>query len=190
MGGAGKRAKHVWGGSCPCGFSCPSDTPCVGFVFALALCAGKAKHELAVPSDTHFHCCWGHGEHAKPLDIWGRALSLQSPEHSPFSSQAGEIQLSNSCDSTHGLWLRGLSGQDVLGHKLDKGTVADGAGNTSGSVGSACSPQEPTRFGSLPSVFPANARARLQSCLTSDEFGPGLKMSVDVLLPHDKRAGV
>lgn len=35
-----------------------------------------------------------------------------------------------------------------------------------------------------------DAQAGLQSCLAGDEFGPGLKMSLDVLLPHDKCAGV
>lgn len=116
-----------------------------------------------------------------------RAQSI--PVHRQDPSQAGEIQLSISCDSSHGLWLRGLPGQDVLGHRVDKGTVADGTGNRPGSVGAACSPQEAACFANIPSTSPADAQARLQSCLTSDEFGPGLKMSVDVLLPHDKRAG-
>lgn len=177
-------------GPAPVGSAAPVTPP--EWVLSLPwLCVQGKQSTSWLCLQTHISIAAGAMGSMQNLWTWkARALSLQSPEHSPFSSQAGEIQLSNSCDSTHGLWLRGLSGQDVLGHKLDKGTVADGAGNTSGSVGSACSPQEPARFGSLPSVFPANAQAQLQSCLTSDEFGPGLKMSVDVLLPHDKRAGV
>lgn len=77
----------------------------------------------------------------------------------------------------------------MLGHKLDKGAGAGGTGSMAGSVGSACSPQEPAWLGLHPKISPAEAQAGLQSCLTSDEFGPGLEMSADVLLPHDKRAG-
>lgn len=75
--------------------------------------------------------------------------------------------------------------------------MADGTGNTAGSTGLPCSPPPSLTAGpggpgpgASPPSSPANAWRWLQSCLTSDVFGPGLKTSVDALLPRDERAGV
>lgn len=187
MGGAGKKDKTYLGRVLPCcGFSQPWGHPLSG----VCPCLGSVCRESKAPAGSTFR-------HTFPLLLGPRGAckasghlgtSLFPAEHPcarTGSLPAGEIQLNNSCHSSHGLWLGALPGQDVLGHRVDKGT-----GNKPGSVGSACSPQEPAWFAKIPSLFPGNAQARLQSCLTSDEFGPGLKMSVDVLLPHDKRAGV
>ena len=209
MDGAGKKDKPglVGGPASSCAMSqwvrpAPVTQPCMAFIFALALCAKKAKHEVALPSDTRFHCCWGRIEHAKPLSSLARASPLQSPAASPkgWTTSHPRLEksvLNNCCDSSCGLWLGGLSGQDVVKHKQDKRTVANGTGNTAGGAGLACSPLPSLTAatggpgpGTSPPSSPANARRRLRSCLTSDVFGPGLKMSVDVLLPHDKCAGV
>lgn len=96
--------------------------------------------------------------------------------------------LNHCSESSCRLWLGGLFGQDRLQHNKTKGRWQIGWGTWQVAWdqlrGQADLGQE------HPPHLPQQTQRRLWSRLTSAVFGPGLKTSVDVLLPRDKHAGV